>query len=253
MHNAYPTLFHRVTREAVEEWERAHPDRGPVWFFTRAGYAGRSGSARYEGSNFAGDGNTDFSRSSGLASQTPDMLNRAIGGAYGFTTDIGGYFDFVTPRTTKELFIRWAQWATLSPVMRVHGSINAGTHMPWTYDEETVQEYRRLGDLRLRARPLIARLWREATRTGIPVTRPLWLGAPEAPDAATEDQQWLLGEDVLVAPVVRAGARERQVSFPRGCWRHGETGARYRGPARRAVAAPLLSLPWFVRCGRRLR
>ena len=52
------------------------------------------------------------------------MLNRAIGGAYGFTTDIGGYFD-VGPYqpTTKELFLRWAEWAALSPIFRLHGSV----------------------------------------------------------------------------------------------------------------------------------
>ncbi len=252
MHNRYPTLFHRITREAVSAWEKDHPGHGRIWFYTRSGYAGRDGSAGYEGGNFAGDGNTDFSRSSGLASQAPDMLNRGIAGAYGFTTDIGGYFDFVTPPTTKELFIRWAQWATLSPVMRVHGSINAGTHVPWSYDDETVAEYRRLSALRARARPLILRLWREAVASGRPIARPLWLAAPEAPQSGSEDQEWLLGADVLVAPVVADGARERAISFPAGCWRHGETGVRYRGPSRQRVAARLMSLPWFERCGTRL-
>ncbi|MGH8560417.1 MAG: TIM-barrel domain-containing protein, partial [Nevskiales bacterium] len=106
LHNRYPVLYHRATREAIDEWRAGHPGREDIWFFTRAGYAGLDGSARYEGANFAGDGNTDFSVSSGLAAQTPDMLNRAVGGAYGFTTDIGGYFDFVTPETSKELLIR---------------------------------------------------------------------------------------------------------------------------------------------------
>ena len=59
------------------------------------------------------------------------MLNRAIGGAYGFTTDIGGYFD-IGPYgpTSKELFLRWAEWAALSPIFRLHGSVAAGTHTP---------------------------------------------------------------------------------------------------------------------------
>ena len=73
--------------------------------------------------------------SSGLASSTPDMLNRAIGGAFGFGTDIGGYFDLTTPPTTKELFIRWAEWAALSPVFRLHGAGPTGTHTPWSFDD----------------------------------------------------------------------------------------------------------------------
>ena len=92
--------------------------------------------------NFPGDETTDWTHSAGLASQTTDMLNRAIGGAYGFTTDIGGFFD-VGPYqpTTKELFLRWAEWAALSPMFRLHGSVAAGTHTPWSYDRETVAAY----------------------------------------------------------------------------------------------------------------
>lgn len=249
LHNRYPQLFHRLTREAIDEWRLAQPGRDDIWYYTRAGYAGIDGAAHDEGGNFAGDGNTDFSRSSGLAAQAPDMLNRALAGNYGFTTDIGGYFDFVTPPTSKELFIRWAEWAVFSPVMRLHGSIRSGTHMPWTYDEETVAIWKQLSALRYRAQPYLKRAWAEAHRSGIPLTRPLWLIYPDEPEAARQDQQWLLGEDLLVAPVVTEGASSRAVYFPNGCWQHGETGARYTGPASIEVAAPLASLPWFHRCG----
>lgn len=249
MHNRYPALFHRITREEVTRWEQAHPQQDKIWFFTRAGYAGLDGSARYEGANFAGDGNTDFSPSSGLAAQTPDMLNRGLAGAYGFTTDIGGYFDYVSPATTKELLIRWAQWAVFSPYMRLHGSITAGTHMPWNYDEETVAIWRQLSELRLRAVPYLKRAWAETQATGLPLARPLWLAFPGDAEAAKEEQQWLLGSEILVAPVVTEAASARSVYFPQGCWQHGETGARFTGPSRQEVAAPLASLPWFYRCG----
>jgi alpha-glucosidase (family GH31 glycosyl hydrolase) len=248
MHNRFPVLFHRTTREVVERYERAHPGR-EIWFFTRAGYSGTPGSAEYESSNFPGDETTDWSRSSGLASLATDMLNRAVGGAFGYGTDVGGYVDFHTPATTKELFIRWAEWAALSPVMRLHGSINAGTHTPWTFDQETVRIYDALSKLHIRARPLILRLWREAARTGIPITRPLWLEFPDDAEAARQDQEWLLGPDVLVAPVVREGALGREVYFPRGCWEHPETAEVHDGPGSARVDAPLGRLPYFFRCG----
>ena len=92
MHNRLAVLFHRATAQAVRGFERAHPGRR-IFYYTRAGYSGTPGSARFEFANFPGDETTDWSRSSGLASLTPDMLNRGIGGAYGFTTDIGGFFD----------------------------------------------------------------------------------------------------------------------------------------------------------------
>ncbi len=162
MHNRLGTLFHQATWEAVRKFERSHPSR-EIFYYTRSGYSGTPGSARYEFANFPGDETTDWSRSAGLASLTTDMLNRGIGGAYGFTTDIGGFFDIPYGATSKELFIRWAQWAALSPMFRVHGSVAAGTHTPWSYDQETLRIYKRLSDLHRRAEPLIMRLWRRAS------------------------------------------------------------------------------------------
>jgi alpha-glucosidase (family GH31 glycosyl hydrolase) len=176
------------------------------------------------------------------------MLNRAIGGAYGFTTDIGGFYDVPYGPTDRELFSRWAEWAALSPFFRIHGSVAAGTHTPWSYDAATLRIYKRLARLHRRAEPLTRRLWSQAQRTGIPVTRPLWLQYPNDPRAARQDQEWLLGPNVLVAPVVEQGARSRTVYFPRGCWR-APGQKRYRGPAPVEVAAPLGKLPWFTRCG----
>ena len=248
MHNRLPVLFHRATRRAIDAYRARHPRRGDVFFYTRAGY---TGSVRYEGATWPGDETTDWSRSAGLASQAPDMLNRGVAGAYGFATDIGGYFDVGRTPTTKELFLRWAQWAALTPIFRLHGSVAAGTHTPWSYDRQTVGIYRRLSRLHVAAAPLIARLWRRAARTGMPIARPLWLAAPGDRLAARQDQEWMLGPDVLVAPVVEQGARGRSVYFPRGCWREPETGRRFRGPASRRVAAPLARLPYFFRCGTR--
>jgi alpha-glucosidase len=244
MHNRFPRLFHRATAQAVAAFRRSHPHR-QIWWFTRSGY---SGSARYEPGNFPGDETTDWTRSSGLASQTTDMLNRAVGGAFGFTTDIGGYFDIGPYQaTTKELFVRWAEWAALSPFFRLHGSVLAGTHMPWTYDSQTLRLYKSMAALHRRARPLLSRLWRTARRTGVPPTRPLWLQFPGDARAAVQDQEWMLGPSLLVAPVVTEGAVSRSVYFPRGCWKG--AGVKVRGPRARAVAAPLTRLPYFTRCG----
>jgi alpha-glucosidase (family GH31 glycosyl hydrolase) len=250
-HNRLAVLFHRATRAEVDAYQRTHPGRH-IFFFTRAGYTGTPGTAAYENANFPGDETTDWTRSAGLASQATDMLNRAIGGAYGFTTDIGGYFD-VGPyqATTRELFDRWAEWAALSPFFRLHGSLLAGTHTPWSYDRPTAWLYNALSRMHLRARPLILRLWRTAARTGIPMTRPLWLAAPGDRQAAKQDQEWQLGPDVLVAPIVNDGARSRRVYFPAGCWTEPESGARYHGRRFVTIRAGEDELPYFLRCGRR--
>jgi alpha-glucosidase len=248
MHNRLPVLYDLATRRVVQAYERSHPGRH-IFFFTRAGYTGTPGNAAYENGNFPGDETTDWSRASGLASLTTDMLNRAVGGAYGYGTDIGGYFD-VGPYqpTSKELFLRWAEWAALSPIFRLHGSVQAGTHGPWTYDRRTVKAYRALTALHLRARRLILKLWAQADHTGMPVTRPLWLQYPNDRAAARQDQEWLLGPNVLVAPVVTEGATSRRVYIPRGCWRTPRTGRQFHGPVSRVVSAPLYQLLFFVRC-----
>src|SRR4051812_6574293 len=250
MHNRYPRVYHGLTRAILDRYRREHPKRSFFWY-TRSGYSGTPGTPSSETSNFPGDETTDFSRSSGLASLTTDMLNRAVGGAYGFNTDVGGYFD-VGPYqpTTKELLLRWAEWAALSPIFRLHGSVAAGVHAPWSFDAETVRLYRSISALHDRAAEYVRRWWRYARRTGVPLTRPLWLAFPGDREAARQDQEWLLGPHVLVAPVVTRGASSRDVYFPRGCWEAGVTGERYRGPRHARVAAPLARLPYFFRCGR---
>ncbi len=250
MHNRLPILYDRATRQAITGYLRHHPHR-QIFFFTRAGYSGTPGDAAYENANFPGDETTDYSPAAGLASLGPDMLNRAIGGAYGYTTDIGGYYDLGPyAATSRELFLRWAEWAALSPLFRLHGSLLAGVHTPWSYGAATVSAYRGLIALHLAARPLILALWREADRTGMPITRPLWL-VDSDPRAADNDQEWLLGPDVLVAPVVTPGATTRATTFPLGCWRQAGAGPVYHGPSTRSVAAPLGRLPYFFRCGTR--
>ena len=227
MHNRYPIIFHRASRRIADAWHQRNPDRDVPWFFTRSGYSGRPGSAAYEMGNFPGDETADWSAGSGLRSLGPDMLNRAVGGAFGYTTDIGGYVDLLTGAPNAELYTRWSQWSALTPYFRVHNSSLNGTRMPWAYGPEVLERWKQLAALHQRALPLIRRLWRSGRRTGMPPTRPLWLAAPEAPGARDEAQQWLLGPDVLVAPVVREGARFRRVSFPRGCWEGPAGGRRF--------------------------
>ncbi len=253
MHNRYPVIYARVTRRILDQLTHRKGRNEPYWFFTRAGFSGRPGSAASEMGNFPGDETTDWGAASGLRSLAPDMLNRAIGGAFGYTTDIGGYADFLAGPPDEELFDRWAEWSALTPYFRLHNSASSGTRMPWFYGAQTLARWKRLAALHQRALPMIRRLWRRGRRTGMPVTRPMWLAAPGAPGARREAQQWLLGPNVLVAPVVEEGAGARTVSIPGGCWQQqGVPDApRIRGPRRAVVAAPIGVLPYFFRCGSR--
>ncbi len=255
MHNRYPVIYQRVTREIVEQYEAEHPGREIV-FYTRSGYSGEPGSAAYDNFNFPWDETTDWTHASGLASLAPDMLNRAIGGAFGYSTDIGGYFDYynrvegteqgLLKPTGRELFLRWAQWAALTPSFRLHGAVVI-EHTPWSL--KSTAAYRALSKLHEAAEPLIEQLWRQAYETGVPITRPLYLEYPEDAAAAKQEQEWLLGPHVLVAPVVEKGAQARTVYFPAGCWRDPETGLEEHGPVSAVVQAKLAQLPFFFTCG----
>lgn len=110
------------------------------------------------------------------------MCGRAVDGAYGYGTDIGGYSDLFTPATTKELFLRWAEWAALSPVFRLHGSGIHGTHTQWSYDAQTVRVYDALSDPTCSSRRSCARALSRAgstSRPGAGARAPAgWSGAP---------------------------------------------------------------------------
>jgi sulfoquinovosidase len=247
MHNRYPVLYHRITAEVLEAYRAENPGRHP-WFYVRSGYTGRPGSAAYEPTSWGGDNTADWSRASGIGAVVPDLLNRGLGGAYGYATDIGGYID-TFGRPDAELLQRWAELGALLPVNRLHGSPVNGTHMPWEYGAEAVERYRGTIELNRSARPLIRQLWQEAQRTGTPIARPLWWDHPDDAEARIQEQQWLLGSDVLVAPVVEQGRDSRSVYFPEGCWERVSSGQQHVGPATAEVPAPLGDLPYFFRCG----
>jgi len=255
MHNRISALQAEATREAIDDFLVDKPER-EIFFFSRAGYSGRPGAAAYENATFPGDESVDWSPETGLRSIVPDMLNRAVGGLHGFTTNIGGYADWVgPPGTTKELYVRWSQAAVFTAHFRVHGSAFNGVRMPWFWEPDDAEPkaqalWKAAADLHVRARPLILELWQEAADTGMPITRPMWLHDSEAEGNPHNDDQWMLGPDLLAAPVLEEGATEREVWLPEGCWQlHGE-GQELDGHATLTVDAPLDVLPWFARCGK---
>lgn len=140
-----------------------------------------------------------------------------------------------------ELMIRWTQLNALLPAMQF-------SLAPWEYGAECSALCRRYAELHLEFAPRILELAREAAQTGAPIIRPLWWLAPNDENALTCDDQFLLGEDILVAPVVRPSQQAREVYLPPGQWRDYWTGAVYEGETvLQDFPAPLDVLPVFVR------
>ncbi|MFI9817684.1 glycoside hydrolase family 31 protein [Saccharothrix variisporea] len=217
-----------------------------------------AGSQRHGAALWSGDIPTTFAS---LATQVRAGLNVALSGIPWWNTDIGGFHggDPDDP-AYREVLVRWFQYGTFSPIMRLHGdrapnqpfstSMSGNVNEVWSYGEEAYEILVAHLRLRERLRPYLAELSEAAHRTGAPPMRPLFFDFPDDERAWAVEDQFLLGPDVLVAPVTEAGVRSRPVYLPAGTrWRDAETGAGHDGGTTAEAAAPLSRIPVFVREG----
>ena len=210
VHNLYPALYTRAAREAVQS---VRPD-GTV-LFARAGYTGTQAWAT---GRFTGDQTRDWDARTGLPSVLPGMLSGSVSGWPYWGPDIGGFLDGHTPlgpADERELWFRWLELGAVSPVMR---DMLGAQRDPLGVqsDPGTVAAFRGYALLHRALMPYLATLADEARDTGLPVMRPLWLQHGDDPTAWAVDDEYLLGTDVLVAPVLRAGVTTRAVYLPAG-------------------------------------
>jgi alpha-glucosidase len=159
--------------------------------------------------------------------------------------DIGGFFG----RSNGELLARWYQAAFLVPFCRNHKNREANDQEPWRFGTHVEAIIRKYLKLRYRLLPFLYTVLEEAHRTGVPMFRPVLLNYPTDPDAVALDDELMVGDDLLVAPVLRPGAESRLVYLPEGVWIDYWTGARHAGRTTLRVAAPLDTVPLFVRAG----
>ena len=167
-------------------------------------------------------------------------------------SDIGGYTSLFDNTRTKEVFLRWAEMAAFTPVMRTHEGNRPETNFQYYDDEDCMLRLARLVSIYRSLSPMLKELVRENAETGLPVQRPLFLHHEDDPRCLTEQFEYLLGPDVLVAPVWQAGQTEREVYLPEGSWVHLWTGKEY-GKGDHKVPAPLGNTPVFYKSDSRWR
>jgi alpha-glucosidase (family GH31 glycosyl hydrolase) len=179
----------------------------------------------------------------GLQALIPEMIIVSLRGyPYAMPDMIGGN-QYDDDRADRELLIRWAQASALMPLIQ----FSVG---PWHFDEETVRAAREASRLHVRFAPLIIELARQAPRTGEPILAPLWYHAPKDPATFDITDQFMIGPDLLVAPVLQKGATARDLYLPAGKWRDLKSGEVLEGGRwLRKHPAPLDVLPLFVRPG----
>ncbi len=238
IHNTWPARWAKLNREAVEEAGKL----GEIMFFTRAGY---SETPKYSTMMWNGDNHVDFSIDFGLPSVIPAMLSLTCCGFGLSHSDIGGYTTFFNLKRSEELFMRWMEMNTFSPVLRGHEGLNPDLNAQFDTSEQILAHGAKYSQIHRKLKPYLSQASQYNTKTGVGMVRPLFFYYDEEP-AYTEAYEYLLGRDILVCPVLRPGATERQVYLPKDEWIHLWTGKEYQGGTV-TVPAALGEIPVFIR------
>lgn len=208
MHNEWPTLWAKINRETVD----SHPRAEEIFFFTRSGY---NGAQRYTTMMWNGDQHVDFSADYGMPCVMPATFNLGFSGMAAVHSDVGGFISFASLARSRELLIRWTEMNAFSPLMRSHETIRPDVNVQ-PYNEDVVKFTASLSRVHAALKPYLVQCMKEAEE-GIPVMRPDFYESGDFA-AHSEDHVYLLGRDVFVAPVIAAGATEREVTLPQGEW-----------------------------------
>jgi alpha-glucosidase len=237
--NTFPVDWQRATRRAMEA---ARPD-GDWVMFARSGFTYVQGVAQI---HWVGDQQTNWGESDGLPTVVPAMLNLGLAGQPFVTHDIAG-FTFDEEPSSKELFQRWTELGAFTPVMRTHDGANKLENWRWSKDAETTAHFRKFAYVHCALMNDFMTLAAEAEQTGAPLLRHLMLVFPDDRETWNISDQFMIGDSLLVAPVVERGATSRSVYFPAGTWYDVWTGEPVQGNQRVTVDAPIGSPPAFAR------
>ena len=241
----YANIFPLETTRAVYEGQRSASDQKRVFILSRSAFAG---SQRYGVTAWSGDVLSDWLS---FKRQIPAGLNFSLSGIPYWTTDIGGFIsggDLSDPKF-RELFVRWFQFGTFSPIFRVHGTrYNPDENELWSYGPESkiLVQY---DNLRYRLLPYIYSLaWKTTSENYTPM-RPLVMDFRNDLNVQNIGDQFMYGPAFLVNPVTEQGAAQRHLYLPNGKWYDFWTGSTLEGGKFAHVAAPLDRMPIYVRAG----
>lgn len=235
-HNRYPEAWHRLSREVMDA---ARPD-GDWAVFTRSGWTGQQSVAQIV---WCGDQEATFDEGDGLPTVVPCLLNLGLSGLPFVTHDIAG---FSGGPSSKELYLRWVELGAFTPIMRTHEGNEKEANWSWERDADTAEHLRKFALVHAALKEQLVSLADVAAATSLPVVRHLMLEFPDDAGSRTIDDQFMLGVDLLVAPVVTEGATSREVYLPPGSWHHVWTRDVYEGPATITVNAPIGEPPVFA-------
>lgn len=233
MHNVYGHLMAKATYEGWKKQDKRRP-----FVITRACY---SGTQKYALA-WTGDNHSIWAH---LQMAIPQLCNLGLSGMSFVGTDVGGFGSEVT----KELLCRWVQFACFSPLFRNHCAKGMRPQEPWRFDQETLDIYRRYVKLRYAILPYLYDLFFAGEKTGLPMIRPLVLHYEEDKRVRELNTEFLVGTQMLVAPVVNQGEDKKMVYLPKGKWIDYWTGEEQEGEQYIIRDAPISICPIYMKAG----
>jgi alpha-D-xyloside xylohydrolase len=240
----YANLYPLMTTTGVYQGQRSETDQKRVFILSRSAFAGIQRNAV---AAWSGDVNSDFIT---FKRQIPAGLNFALSGIPYWTTDIGGFVDGNPDDPAyRELFVRWFEYGTFCPIFRVHGTRTTNQNELWSYGTDAQEILTRYDTLRYRLLPYIYSLAWRVTHDGYTLMRPLVMDYRDDVTARNIGDQFLFGPALLVNPVTDPGVDTRRVYLPNSTWYNFWSGESFAGGKFIKVAAPLATLPLFVRAG----
>jgi len=234
IHNVLGMQNARATYEGLLKLQ---PNVRP-FVLTRAAYAG----AQRYAATWTGDNTASWNH---MRLSVPQLINLGLSG-YAFAgDDIGGFNGSPTP----ELLTRWMELGVFNPIYRNHAAKGTRDREPWVDGPEHEAIRKRYIETRYRLLPYIYTGMEEASRTGIPLMRPMFMEFPQEPTLATNGEEYIFGSALLVAPKNWPFVEPYEVVLPKGDWVNYWTGERQTGGATIKVNPPLDTLPVYVRAG----
>lgn len=242
--NRYVNVYPLLDTQAVYQGQRSVSDKKRVFILSRSAFAG---SQRNAVTAWSGDINSDWFS---LRRQIPAGLNFALSGIPYWTTDVGGFVSAnPTDPAFRELFIRWFQYATFNPILRVHGTRDPDENELWSYGPDAQKILLNFDRLRYRMLPYIYSLAWKVTSEGYTPMRPLVMDFRTDVRAHDIGDQFMYGPAFLVNPITQPGAATRQLYLPQAKWYDFWTGMELAGGRMIDAVAPLDRLPVYVRAG----
>lgn len=233
IHNVYGHFMAQATYDGLKKYDGRRP-----YVITRACYAG---SQKYT-TAWTGDNHSIWAH---LQMAVPQLCNLGISGMAFAGVDVGGFSSDATP----ELIARWVQMGAFSPLFRNHSAKGTRYQEPWRFGDKVLDIYRKYVELRYKLIPYFYDLFHECEQTGMPVLRPLILNYPDDMEVLNMNDEFMVGDSILVSPVVNPGQSKKMVYLPEGIWYDYDTKERIDGGAYIIKDAPLDVCPVYIKAG----